>query len=96
MTNEYYIQNGITGNALAWWAKGSAGYTTDIDNAERFSAADAQRQVDCRPDEDRAYPCDLIDALEAPARKTIIDCQYVKRDLALKPTHQQDKQPVEG
>ncbi len=85
MSQQFYIQNGYVGNAMAWWAKGSAGYTTDIEQAEKYSEAEAQAQVNCRNGQDRAYPCELIDGLNPPARKTIIDGQYVDPALGLQP-----------
>lgn len=33
----FYVQNGFVGNSVCFWRKKSAGYTTEIDNAEMFS-----------------------------------------------------------
>ena len=48
MSNQYYIQriaSGLLGNSPVWWAKGGSGYTSYIQNAEKFSLEDAAKLV---------------------------------------------------
>lgn len=71
----YYIQNGYVGNAICWWRPNGGGYTTDINDAGRYSEEDAKRQAKMRM-EDIVWPCDYIDKNEK-AHKTIIDSQYL-------------------
>lgn len=82
MSKEYYIQNGWVGNAIAWWAERSEGYTTDIRKACRYTEKEAKRIVDSRK-EDIAWPCDYIDNNEK-AKKTIIDCQLADNSVCMR------------
>ena len=63
-----------------WWAKGSNGYTCDINNAERFNKQEVERI--CKRPQDTAYKCDYIDNL-SKAKKLIIDSQYVSESERL-------------
>lgn len=48
MAEQYYIQripSGMLGNSPVWWAKGGNGYTSYLQNAERFSGEDASKLV---------------------------------------------------
>lgn len=73
----YYVRNaGFVGNAFIWWAKDRSGYTTDINNAHKFTLEEAKSVCD-RP-QDTAFKCSCIDGL-TDAKKTIIDSQYVDR-----------------
>lgn len=76
----YYIQNGYVGNAVAWWAKESKGYTTDINNAGKYTREEAEGIIQ-RP-QDIAWRCDYIDN-NHQARKVIIDSQYLNKANAL-------------
>ena len=42
--DEYYLQNGCVGNAMLWWRKNCAGYTTDLNDAHVFTKEEAVRQ----------------------------------------------------
>lgn len=75
-SNEYYIQNGYVGNAILWWALDSAGYTTNITEAQRYSFEEMKDIVRQR-EQDIGWPCDYIDD-NLIAHKTIIDMQYLK------------------
>ena len=77
---KYYIQNGWVGNAILWWAKDSKGYTTEIDKAGIFNKEEAKLIIK-RP-EDKAWECSHVDNCKE-ARKTIIDCQYLKTKYRL-------------
>jgi hypothetical protein len=77
----YYVRNeGYLGNALMWWAKGRNGYTCDINNAHKFTRAEAEGI--CKRRQDSAYRCEYIDGLEK-AKQLIIDCQYVDEEERL-------------
>jgi hypothetical protein len=70
----YYIQNGYVGNAILWWGKESRGYTTDINQAGKYTKEEAKRIIQ-RP-EDIAWECSHIDNCKK-AHKLIIDTQYL-------------------
>lgn len=80
MTEQFYLQDSrnYVGNDLLWWAKGGAGYTTDLSKAEIYSKDAAVRQHECR-ESDIPWPKDYIDGKTRPA----VDMQYVRRDEAL-------------
>ncbi|APQ14684.1 hypothetical protein BJP27_24225 (plasmid) [Pseudomonas oryzihabitans] len=65
-----------TGDGLMFWALGG-GYTTNIDQAERFTQDQAQRQHECR-ETDIPWPAAYI---EQRAHRGV-DCQYVSQKEA--------------
>lgn len=73
----YYLQDarwsGMVGNCPSFWRKGG-GYTTNLDEAERFTLDAAMRQHSCR-DTDLPWLCSEIDKLRRPT----VDCQYMPR-----------------
>lgn len=65
ITNPCYLRNkerGYLGNSPLWWAKGGAGYTDNLDNAERFDEKQAIEKVRENPDKWEAWRCIAIDA----------------------------------
>jgi hypothetical protein len=70
----YYIQNGYVGNAIAWWAIDSKGYTTNISKAGKYTKEQAEKIIE-RP-QDVAWECSYIDNCKE-AQKLIIDGQYL-------------------
>ncbi len=64
------------GDGLTFWALGG-GYTTNIDQAERFTQDKAQLQHDCR-ETDVPWPAAYI---EQRAHRGV-DCQYVRQEEA--------------
>lgn len=81
---EYYIQNGYVGNAIVWWRANGKGYTTDFNDAGRYSEEDA-KQISNNREQDIAWDCDYVDNCKA-AQKVIIDGQYLNRDFTIKKT----------
>lgn len=71
---EYYIQNGCIGNAVLWLVKDSSAYTTEIDQAGRYTKKQAQEIIICN--EDSAWLCEHVDT-NVNAAKLIIDYQYL-------------------
>ena len=71
----YYIQFGYVGNALCWWKKDRRGYTTNINEAGKYSEKEAKEQAKRRI-EDVAWDCDYVDNNEK-AHKVVIDAQYI-------------------
>ncbi|WP_288477076.1 hypothetical protein [uncultured Pseudomonas sp.] len=71
----FFLQDSrsYTGDGLMFWALGG-GYTTNIDQAERFTQDQAQGQHDCR-ETDVPWPADYI---EQRAHRGV-DCQYVSQ-----------------
>ncbi|MCO7641921.1 hypothetical protein NJI34_34700 [Pseudomonas sp. S 311-6] len=61
------------GNCPMWWAKGGSGYTTRLDEAERYTLKDALRQHASR-ETDVPWPCAEIDPLARPT----VDVQHMK------------------
>ncbi len=72
----FYLQDRrqYVGNCPLWWAIGGAGYTTRIDQAQRYTRAEAYDQNRTR-DTDVPWPCEQIDALVRPT----IDYQDLRR-----------------
>lgn len=45
----YIIQNGCVGNSMLFWKKDGVGYTTELDEAERFTITKARKiKRDCK------------------------------------------------
>ena len=78
----YYIQNGYVGNAILWWRKNSQGYTTDINEAEKYTKEFVQEIINRPQTSHRAWPCEYIDSNEN-AKKLIIDSQYLESKFCL-------------
>lgn len=76
----YYLQDSrsTVGNDVLWWRKGGHGYTTDLREAEVYTAADAQRMHLSRHS-DIPWPKDYIDSKTRPA----VDVQHIRRTEAL-------------
>ena len=79
----FYVQDARTyvGNDMLWWAKGNAGYTTDLGKAEIYTEAEISRFIiaDHR-DTDVVWPFDYINGL---ARRAV-DMQYAKKEHIVK------------
>lgn len=76
-TQLYLIQNGYIGNVIAWWAKGGAGYTANLVNAETFTKEQARRIVRSNPNL-YAWPQQYIHGSQCDkARYTVVDMQYL-------------------
>lgn len=64
-----------TGDRLVFWASHAAGYTTNLDEAQRYTKEQASEQNECR-ESDLPWPLAYL-----MNRHTLaIDCQYVKQD----------------
>ena len=70
---QYYIQNGYVGNALCWWRENSRGYTTNLEEAGKYSRKEADTM---NREDDVPWPCSYIDACEK-AKKVVVDAQYL-------------------
>lgn len=71
----FYLQDSrsYTGDGLMFWALGG-GYTTNLDQAERFTQGKAQLQHDCR-ETDVPWPAAYIEQRVHRG----VDCQYVSQ-----------------
>ena len=58
--NLVYIQDkrSYTGNDVVWWARGSSGYTSNLNEAEIYTLEEAIRKTD--REEDVFWPFDYI------------------------------------
>lgn len=74
----FYVQHGIVGNSILFWAKNSCGYTSHLNKAERYSKYDILKGFPWR-EEDRIYPADLI----KEASSVQVDSQNLKVNLSL-------------
>lgn len=90
MEDLYYLQDSRdhVGNDVLFWAKGSSGYTTNIDKAELFTKEQAVSQNKCR-ETDIPWPKSYIDKKTIPA----VDMQYINRNEALQGTGIELKKP---
>jgi len=75
--NLYYLQDArhhaMVGNCPSFWREGG-GYTTNLDEAERFTFEVAMKQHKCR-ETDLPWLCTEVDKLRRPT----VDCQYMPR-----------------
>nr|WP_314705940.1 hypothetical protein [uncultured Comamonas sp.] len=73
----YYLQDArhhaMVGNCPSFWREGG-GYTTNLDEAERFTLEAAMKQHKCR-ETDLPWLCSEVDKLRRPT----VDCQYMPR-----------------
>ncbi|MCO8251154.1 hypothetical protein [Comamonas thiooxydans] len=73
----YYLQDArwsaMVGNCPSFWRSGG-GYTTSLDDAERFTLEAAMKQHKCR-ETDLPWLCSELDKLRRPT----VDCQYMPR-----------------
>lgn len=75
--SEFLLQDsrGNTGDRLMFWAKDGAGYTTNLDKAQRYTKEQATRQNECR-ETDLPWPLAyLVERLELA-----VDCQDLMLD----------------
>lgn len=59
----YYLQNvsaGYVGNNPLWWAESGKGYTSYIDNAQKFTQADAFKMLNEDAKKWKAWPVDVV------------------------------------
>lgn len=73
--SEFVLQDsrGNTGDRLMFWAKDGAGYTTNLDQAQRYTREDAASQNESR-ESDLPWPLAyLVERMELA-----VDCQYLK------------------
>ena len=70
----YWQSYGYVGNLLNLWRIGNAGYTTDIEEAQKYTKEQTLGQLACRRDQDDFW---LVDDL-IPAAKLTVDHQNVK------------------
>lgn len=60
----YYIQNGFSGNAIVWWRKDSKGYTSDLNEAGKYTKEFAFNQVNIGRAGEYAWLCSYVDAIQ--------------------------------
>jgi hypothetical protein len=75
---QYYLQNlerGFVGNFPLFWKKGNRGYTTNLDEAQKFREDDALKMVADDGKKWKAWPCRLIDDYACRA----FDCQNFRK-----------------
>lgn len=74
----YYLQDArwsaMVGKCPSWWRPDGNGYTTNLDEAARFTFAEAMAQHRCR-DTDLPWLCSEVEKLRRPT----VDCQYMPR-----------------
>jgi len=56
----YWASYSYASNCPNFWAKGSAGYTTDIDNAEVYTKEQTLEQLKCDRAQDVFYPIESV------------------------------------
>ena len=80
----YYIQSGFSGNAILWWAENANGYTTDINEAGKFTEKFAKQVINNKDRQDIAWECSYIDSNNIIHRTVInqqtMDEYYCLRD----------------
>ena len=76
--NLYYLQDArhhaMVGNCPSFWRPDGNGYTTNLDEAARFTLEAAMKQHKCR-ETDLPWLCSEVDKLRRPT----VDCQYMPR-----------------
>ena len=75
--SEFVLQDSRsnTGDRLMFWAQNGSGYTTNLDQAQRYTRDQAASQNECR-ETDLPWPVDYLLARHT----TAVDCQNVKPD----------------
>lgn len=74
----FYIKTeGYFGNCVLWWAKNSQGYTTNLNQAAKYTWEEAEAICKNRPSQDVAYLCQDIDLSEGI--KTTFDAQFLSK-----------------
>lgn len=75
-SNMFYLQDSrsYVGNSPLWWAKGSGGYTCDIDKAELFTEKEAMKLFEDRSTDIPWKKEDVENAV-----KRLVDAQYLKK-----------------
>jgi hypothetical protein len=76
----FYIQNGYVGNSVLWWAKDSKGYTTNIEDAHKFTKKEIQKSfIESKREEDRIW---FVEHVEKHIKKHV-DGQYLSNEFCL-------------
>lgn len=72
----FYLQDSrsYVGNSPLWWAKGSGGYTCDLDKAELFTEEEAMKLFEDRSTDIPWKKEDVENAV-----KRLVDAQYLKK-----------------
>ncbi len=76
----YYLQNagmGFLGNAPYWWHETNSGYTPYIDEAKKWTAKDADSQIDSCRGSHRFVKWRVDDVLQGVVR--VVDLQLVRK-----------------
>ena len=60
-TEMFYIQNGYVGNSVMWWGLGSAGYTTDITKAQKYTRSEVLERFVSGRKEDRIWAASHVE-----------------------------------
>lgn len=78
--NKYYIRTrGFVGNGLIWWRPGSAGYTSDIEQAGKYTYDEAYSICKSSYGDALAYKCSTIDNLEDHALTLQVHADYAPK-----------------
>lgn len=82
MEQQYYVQDkrSFHGNAVIWWGIDGKGYTSDINQAGKYSLDYFNGD---RRSSDVLWPCEYIDDHEK-AKIQIIDMQYLDTSKSIK------------
>lgn len=76
----FFVQNGYVGNSVLWWAKGSSGYTADIEKAHLYSKEDIVKGfITGNREEDTVWESSHI----MENVKHHVDAQYLSKKFAL-------------
>ncbi len=69
----FYVQNGYVGNCVTFWGKGSSGYVTDIEKAEKYTRQQILDSFTGGREEDTIW---LAREVEKKIKQTV-DAQYL-------------------
>lgn len=68
------LEHGPIGNSRVWWRPRSCGYTTDLDDAGRYTEEQARRIVEGARGNEVAWPVELVETAAS---------RHVRSDLPL-------------
>lgn len=75
----YYVQKGIVGNDVLFWAKGSSGYVCSIDSAEKYTKDEIVAHFKNGREEDVIWPASHIEQ----HIKRVVDMQYLSHNQSI-------------
>lgn len=75
---EFYIQNGYVGNSVYWWRLGNAGYTTNLNEAQKYTREEILTRLNMK-EGNKIWPASHVLEHISPQ----VDSQHLNYNLVL-------------